>query len=221
MTPLLQFLTALRNAGLKIQTVYDIGACVGAWSKTVRQVLPEAEFILFEANPAYDAHLAATGFRHFTTLLSNPGRQFVDFFNGTNTGDSYYKETTKFYDQQSSIRLPCTTLAEVVAQNALPLPELIKLDTQGSELDILAGAGSLLDHVALIYTECPIVRYNAGAPDIQDYLDYFRDNDFMPVALLETHYMEHTLLQLDIMFMRKDAKERHLGPNINVRPFVS
>ena len=153
-------------------------------------------------------------------MLSNPERAFVDFYNGTNSGDSYYKETTKFYDNQTSIRLPCTTLAQLVTEQKIPLPQLIKLDTQGSELDILAGAEPFLNQVELIYTECPIVRYNAGAPNIQEYLDFFKARKFIPVRLLEAHHIENTLVQLNILFMRHDVKETYLGKNDAVRPWL-
>ena len=222
MDGLLRFLDVMQQAGMPIPTVYDIGACKGRWSTELKtKALPQAQFFLFEANPAYDRDLAATGLRHFTTVLSNPGRDAVDFFNGTNTGDSYYKETTKYYDGQGSIRLNCTTLDKMVQEQALPIPTLMKLDTQGSELDILAGAEAIIDRVDLIYTECPIVRYNAGAPHIQDYLDYFSAHKFIPVSLLEAHRSENILLQIDIMFMRQEAKERYLGPNRYIRPWAA
>jgi hypothetical protein len=43
---------------------------------------------------------------------------------------------------------------------------------------------------------------------------------FIPVAVLEIHIHEATLVQIDIMFIRKETKERIFGPNINIRPFV-
>ena len=168
------FLRQVQSAGLSIDTVYDIGAYVGGWSKfTKNNAIPNANFILFEANPVYAEELNSSRFVSFCgTALSNPGRQFVEFYNGTNTGDSYYKETTKYYDEHASIKLPCTTLDIVKQSYNLPTPQFIKIDTQGSELDILAGAESFIQDVDLIYTECPIVCYNAGAPNIQDYLDF-------------------------------------------------
>jgi Methyltransferase FkbM domain len=153
--------------------------------------------------------------------LSNPGREYVNFYNGSNTGDSYYKETTKHYDDQGSIRLPCVTLDALVKEHDLPLPNFIKLDTQGSELDILAGAESFLSSVDLIYTECPIVKYNHGAPNIQDYLDYFKRKRFIPVDILEIHRAENILLQIDIMFVSLQMKELFFGPNNFIRPLVS
>jgi FkbM family methyltransferase len=219
---LVDFLRRVQGAGLRIDHVYDVGACDGAWSLAMRaRALPHAGFFLFEANPAYARSLGRTGFRSYCgTALSNPGRSQVEFFNGTNTGDSYYKETTRFYDQQGSITLPCTTLDALKRADGLPTPQFIKIDTQGSELDILCGAESFIRDVDLVYTECPIIRYNAGAPNIQDYLDYFRNRQFIPIDIFEIHRAENTLLQVDIMFMRKEYKERLLGPNDFVRPLA-
>lgn len=217
-----EFLRQVQNAGLHIDTVYDVGAWDGNWSRiTKSSAVPNANFILFEANPAYAQSLEGTGFTNFCGVaLSNPGRTSVDFYNGTNTGDSYYKETTKFYDNQGSITLPCVTLDQLKLSSNLPTPQFIKIDTQGSELDILSGADSFIKDVDLIYTECPIVRYNAGAPNIQEYLDFFKQREFIPIDVFEIHRGEATLIQIDIMFMKKESKERIFGPNNFIRPFA-
>jgi FkbM family methyltransferase len=221
MQPLKSFLLNLKNNNFEIKTVYDIGACKGKWSADIQSsVLPDSAFFLFEANPAYDTILKNTGFAYFNTVLSNPGREFVNFYNGTDTGDSYYKETTKIYDQTTSVSLPCTTLDNLINTHSLPVPDFIKIDTQGSELDILSGAGSIINDVKIVYCECPIVQYNLGSPNIQEYLDFFKNLNFVPVTILENHYMENILVQIDIMFMRYDIKNKFLGATENVRPFI-
>lgn len=204
--------------GLKINTVYDIGACDGRWSSAVKTFhLPESDFILFEANPAYENILARSGMRFFNKVLSNPGRGNVEFFNGTNTGDSYYKETTTIYDDKTSISLPTITLDELIDQNNLPIPEFLKIDTQGAELDILSGAKKVIGKTQMILTELPIIEYNKGAPKISDYLDFFKNHDYIPVDITEIHRAEYTLLQLDILFVLREAKNKYLSPNIQIR----
>jgi FkbM family methyltransferase len=204
--------------GLVIDTVYDIGACIGFWSSDIKKnCLTDSTFFLFEPNEKYIPILSQSGFYFFTSLLSSPGKGVVKFYNGTNTGDSYYKETTKWYDDQESIDVQSHTLDQVIEAHKLPIPDFIKIDTQGSELDILLGAESTIDKVSVILIECPIIEYNSGAPGIQNYLDYFKSKNFIPVEVTEIHIGEDTLLQIDILFVRRDIKEKYLQPNDFIR----
>jgi len=216
------FLKLMLSNGLEIKTVYDIGACQGKWSTNIKnKILFSSDFYLFEANSNYNSILEKTGFKYFNKVLSNPGRETVIFFNGTDTGDSYYKETTKWYDDTTSIELPCITLDSLIQQHNIPKPDFIKIDTQGSELDILAGAESVIKDVKLIYTECPIIQYNIGSPNINDYLNFFKKNNFVPIDVFEIHKLENILVQIDIMFVRYDIKNDFLGKTKNIRPFIS
>ena len=220
MEKLINIFKEFKKAGYNFETIYDIGACVGNWSDTVKNhALSSTQFILFEANPEYNKILSQKPYKFFCgEVLTFPDQKKVKFYNGTNTGDSYYKETTRFYDNQSYIELPCTTLDKLITQHNLPIPNFIKLDTQGSELDILDGADSIIDKVDFILTEMPIVCYNKGAPDISMYLNYFKERDFLPFDVIETHRAENILIQLDILFVRRQFKETFIQPTINIRP---
>jgi FkbM family methyltransferase len=216
------FLSEIKKLGLPVDTIYDIGAWKGWFSRdTKNNVFPNGNFILFEANPLHINDLNQTGFKYFSTALSKPGIDFVDFYDlGGCTGGSYYKETTSHYDNIKPIKLPCTTLDQLIKDNNLPKPNFIKIDTQGSELDILEGAKSVMDTVDLIYSECPIICYNYGAPDIGDYLDFFKKHGMVPVEIFDIHRKENIVVQVDIMFMKNSTKEKYFGPNIHIRPFL-
>lgn len=213
----MNFLIQMKNSGYQLKTVYDIGAFKGEWSASLKKYYHNVEIILFEGNPEYNEILSNSGFQFFNIVLSNPGREYVDFYNGTNSGDSYYKETTKHYDNQRSIKLQSFTLDSIIKKQDLPWPNFIKIDTQGSELDILLGAELILNYVDLIYIECPIIKYNEGAPNISDYLEFFKSKNFIPVDIFEIHRSENTLLQIDIMFIRYDTKLKYLGSFDNIR----
>ena len=210
----MSWLAELKSKGLPLNVVYDIGACRGEWTRQVKGVLPDAQFVMFEANPTYCDALLESGLGTVRIdVLSNPGREYVEFYNGTNTGDSYYKENTTVYENQATIRLSCITLDEIVALDHLPLPDFIKLDTQGSELDILAGGPKALEHATLLQMEVPFVEYNQGAPGIGDYLDCMKTNDFLPLAITLLQYHDHVMVQGDMLFIKRDAKLKYLGPN--------
>jgi len=210
----------MTELGLNIETVFDIGAYMGDWSTEFKRTLPNSKFFLFEANYKCAPSLEKTSFLYLCgTVLSNPGKRSVEFYdnNSIGTGSSYYKENTKWFDGGVSVKYPCITLDEIISQNNLPIPQLLKLDTQGSELDILAGAKSIIGKTDLIYVECPIVRYNHGAPNIYEYINFFLTNDYIPIDCFELHKLENVFIQLDILFMRKETKEKYLGKHENIR----
>lgn len=200
---------ALKDSGIKLDTIYDIGAHKGTWSTEVKEkALPNAEFFLFEANPVWREDLERSGFRYFLTCLSSPGRTEVEFVCPPTSGATYYRENTDWQDGIEPTRMPCETIDAAVARLGIPPPDAVKLDTQGSELDILAGASIVFENANVIQTEAPLFPYNIGAPKISDYLDFMRERSFFPCAMTNGSVLEGVLVQVDLLFMRRDVKER-------------
>lgn len=216
----LKVFKSLRTLDPTIKTIFDVGACQGEFSLCVSSQHEDLEFYLFEANPIYDPILSKLPFRYFINLLSDEGGRIREFYNGNNTGDSYYKETTRIYDSLSSIKLETSTLFELIDAERLPLPDLIKLDTQGSEIDVLTGMGAFLKKVKLVLCECPILNYNQGAPNFSEYINFFKERDFVPIRLIDQHYMDGIAVQVDILFAHISFKETFLGPVKYLRPFL-
>jgi FkbM family methyltransferase len=219
---LTSYLRKVKSQGLEIKTVYDVGACVGKWTSQMKQsVLFDGDFYLFEGNPVYKDILSQQNSFVHIGVLSNPGRETVNFYNGCDTGDSYYKETTDHYDNRKPITLPCRTLDSVIEENNLPIPQFLKIDTQGSEIDIMAGAKKVMGKADLVYLECPIIEYNKGSPNIFDYLMSMSSYGYIPTDVLEIHRSEEVLLQIDVMFIKAETKDRLFGKNVHIKPFRS
>jgi hypothetical protein len=94
-------------------------------------------------------------------------------------GNSYYKENeeyskaakdiyTKEYEQDRST----TTIDYIMEVNKYPQPDLIKIDTQGSELDILKGAKNTIKGVNHLIVELQHVQYNIGAKLVDESIEY-------------------------------------------------
>jgi len=219
---LTSYLRKVKSQGLEIETVYDVGACVGKWTSQMKQsVLFDSDFYLFEGNPVYKDILSQQNSFVHIGVLSNPGRETVNFYNGCDTGDSYYKETTDHYDNRKPITLPCRTLDSVIEENNLPIPQFLKIDTQGSEIDIMAGAKKVMGKADLVYLECPIIEYNKDSPNIFDYLMLMSSYGYIPTDVLEIHRSEEVLLQIDVMFIKAETKDRLFGKNVHIKPFRS
>jgi len=75
-----------------------------------------------------------------------------------------------------------TTLEKVAFKNSLN-PDLIKLDTQGSELDILSGSKELLNECLIIETEVEFMEMYSGQPLFHDISSFLYDREFQLLYL--------------------------------------
>ncbi len=201
----------LQSRGIAIKTVYDIGARHANWAAEVKSALPDAVFYLFEANEKCTDALQKSGFKFFIAALSSE-RKVVDFYQNDSTGDSYYRENSSHYDTVMAVKKEVITLGQIVEENTINFPDLIKLDTQGSELDILRGGLGCLKTASLVYMELPILNYNLSAPKFGEYLDFMREYHFVPYDICELHYSNGVLIQTDILFIKMD-KLSHVDPS--------
>ena len=54
-------------------------------------------------------------------------------------------------------------LDTIIKERNYPLPDLIKIDTQGSELDILNGSSEALKNIKYLIVELQHIQYNKNA----------------------------------------------------------
>jgi FkbM family methyltransferase len=185
--------------------VYDIGAHKGEWSSFYKKTsLKESNFILFEANEHHKKDLIQKTFIFFIETLSDEKKD-VNFYNNNNSsGDSYFRENTPNHNGLHPQKKKTRTLDEIVLSKNLPVPDLIKIDTQGSEIDILKGAKKTLETCKLVYLECPIIaNFNNNNLNIFDYLNYLKNLNYIPQEICEIHYYHGYLIQVDILFVKK------------------
>lgn len=190
---------------VKIDTIYDIGACRGEWTEIASNTsLNGKKFILFEANIEHENQLKKFGHKYFISLLSNKV-QDVKFYSRNSSGDSYYPEKSEYYKELKSPKILQTSTLDIIQEkNNLPFPDFIKIDTQGSEIDILEGAQKTLEKCNIILIECPIISYNKGAPTLNEYVDYLNKIGFLPIEICDMHHMDKVLIQIDIIFLKKE-----------------
>lgn len=193
------FLDLAADSG--VTNVYDIGANIGTWSKYVQKLHPNWNFIMFEANSAHAEVLENLGGQHLIAILSSDGKP-VNFYAKQETGDSYYREVGASYSREEIVNSDTTTLDDLIELTGIPNPDLIKLDTQGSELDILTGAQKAIQGCKFIIIEIPILEYNFGAPTFSTYISMLNGFGFTPIKLIEEHYSNGKLVQVDIGFAR-------------------
>ena len=161
---------------LGIGAVVDVGANVGQFSQMIRTVLPDARIVAFEpiprafealrrtfaADPAFAAHNVAVGRETGTsTFHVNPYSDSSSIRPMTDVHREHFP-FTQGAQQQIEVRVePLDRYADAIGTD---VPVLVKVDVQGFEDEVLAGAHAVLAHAALVILEVSFAPLYDGAP---------------------------------------------------------
>ena len=80
--------------------------------------------------------------------------------------------------------------------------DLIKVDTQGSELDVIEGGKEICKKAKAMLLEVSFNEYNKDAPLSEEVINYMKDFKFKPAAVLGIE-MNHGSHQQDILFLNE------------------
>ena len=87
-------------------------------------------------------------------------------------------------------------------------PELIKLDTQGSELDILKGATETLKTALVVMSEVEFRPFYRDQPLFEDVNAFMRDHGFELIGLQDMNYAWDMLYWCDAYWARLPMSDR-------------
>ena len=210
-----QTLLRLAALGFAPKVIYDVGAFYGYWTKATRKVFPHAQYVLFEANADNGDKLRESGERHFIAALAAEDGAEKTFYlpkNAVTTGASLYREQSEHYAGDNLRMVPVRTrrLDALVAEHKLPPPDLIKLDVQGAELDVLAGAGELLSRASVLIAEMSLLAHNQSAPLIADVISGIDRLGFKSADICDVLKSPNgNALQLDMLFAKPALLEKY------------
>lgn len=188
----------LKNVGWNPKTILDIGGYKGLWTKSVQREFPTASFSIIEPNH----HAELNDMPVYYEVLSSEVKQ-VPWYSNMTTGDSLYKENTKYYADIKPSYRTTTTLDILFPTQQF---DFVKIDCQGAELDILRGGNHLIEQTDVILLECSFAcEYNKGAPRFIDYITYLDSIGFSVLDITELHRANGVLIQIDILFLRKSS----------------
>lgn len=190
---------------LNVESVLDIGAHLGEFTLSMYELFPTAKYHMIEANSNCEQSLKSIEFATYDiTLLSDVERDVCYYMNKndiTSTGNSYYRELTEHFNDENTIELivKAKTLDGVLPNANF---NFIKLDTQGSEIDIIKGGSNLLQFAEYILIECSIIEYNKNSPKIDDVINYMSSIGFENNTSIYDHVINGKIMQKDVLFTR-------------------
>jgi FkbM family methyltransferase len=196
--------------GIHPNAILDIGAHTGQFHGWVKRVWSNVPVFMIEANPlhksALDKLVMMNGDDYLIAAMGDEERE-VTFYTRSDKphteGNSYYKEAN-YWDIPQLVKENKVTLQKL--DNLFEddaVFDLIKLDTQGSELDILKGGKNLVSKSIAVILEVAYTEYNLGAPTSDEVIRYMNSIGFKKKMSIGEHYDGDTVVQKDLLFIRE------------------
>jgi len=172
-----------RQLDFEPKVCYDIGAAVLHWTRHAERIWPKTQVILFDAFEPVEMFFKTH--KYNIGLLSDKDNIEMKFYQNDLFfgGNSYYKEyNNEFFPDSKFIIKNTKTIDTIVKEKQFPLPDLIKIDVQGAELDVLKGASNTLSYSKYLIVELQDMHYNQGAPLAPVTIKYLEDNGWVLIA---------------------------------------
>ncbi len=171
--------------GREIKTIFDVGANCGQTAAHVLEEFPGAEVYSFEPVEATFAHLAEFAARDprvkpFRLALGTArGRAMMSA--DPKSGENTLVRSSERVQWSAATEVPVDTVAGFCADRGIARIDLLKIDTEGYEMEVLRGAEPMLDQgqIRFILAECDFLRRcdrtgpHGDFMEILQYLDRF------------------------------------------------
>lgn len=182
--------------------IIDVGVADGTPDLYAR--FPDARLELFEPSPNHHLNLSAgilaqrPGHLHPVALGSQQGTS--DLFLTGRTGSNLLGPTRKSASQVQTVRVDVRRLDDILMVEDLHKPCLLKIDTEGYELEVLRGATQLLQHLQTIVVEMHFNKPSSYFP--YQIVNMLHDSGFQLVDMLDHHVAYNRVVCADFVFER-------------------
>jgi len=212
------FLAYVAGLGLDPHLIVDVGAHRGDWTAIALDCFPRAGVLMIEPQPELRSSL-----QEFCAERGNV--RCVETAAGARREERYQ---TIWPDLQGSSFLPhpdprriasgeqrlvpVRTLDELLVEDGRGIPEIVKLDVQGFELEVLKGAPSILGRTELMILETSLFAFLDDIPTLREVIEFMADHgyEFYDVAGYIRRPVDAALGQLDVAFaLRRGFLRNH------------
>ena len=170
-----EYLQKLKDKGFNPSNILDIGAWNGIWTRSTKEIWPNAQYTCIEAGEKHRRRLRLCANKIYIAVLGNknkevkmhlrqikkgPKRTKITYTKGSNIFGSAGKFPAHAYDTRQMV-----TLESVVGKYARY--DLIKQDVQGAELLVMQGSPKIFRRAKYVIQEVNLYK-DKDFPEIPD-----------------------------------------------------
>jgi FkbM family methyltransferase len=153
-----RFFPLLKDFGFDPKHIVDVGANTGLWTREATKYFPRAHYTLVEPQDElkiYIQDLVEQGYQvHWVNAGASDKPGVLPLYvQGRNDSSTFRQVSTSL--RQIPVRI--RTVNEIVASTGLPAPEMVKIDAEGFDLKVFAGASELFGKTEIFLAEASII----------------------------------------------------------------
>lgn len=158
--------------------ILDVGSNHGNWTRIWKNAFPDAKLIMIEPQewlkPSFH-DLLDEKVKYYPIGAGKENGSFMFTINS----DSDDSSTFRLNKQEAELRgfkqieIPVLTIDEIVSQNDGLIPNIIKIDSEGLDIDVLEGATKTFGTTEMYFIEAA-VNCNVLANDIHSVINYMK-----------------------------------------------
>lgn len=184
----------LQKFGYNPEIIFDVGASNGSWSAKINEIFPTSKYYLFE--PLADYPEYHDKLQHNLKIFPNfelhklalgdiVGETTMNIFPNL-VGSTALEISNKEGREQKQVKV--MALDNFIKVFEIPIPQVLKVDTQGFELSILKGAEKILPQVNILLLECWLFKgYGKNTPLLADIIQYLYKFGFVLFDLTDCY----------------------------------
>jgi FkbM family methyltransferase len=205
------FFKHLKSLNFDVHTVIDVGIAFG--TPPIYKAFPRARYFLIEpvaeCLPVLEKLKQSLNAEYFLVAAGAENRDVTFNVHEDISGSSLFAQAEgNVLDGEARVT-PMRRLDSLLP-SALEHPVLLKIDTQGAELEVLKGLGDRIGEIDVLIVETTMMEVRRGIPQFVDVVRFCDDAGFATYDVLEGQMraLDGALAQIDLVFVRKDSPLR-------------
>lgn len=155
------FWSVLHKISYKPSTVIDIGANTGTWTFKVHEFFPEAKIIMvepqIELKEAYKDFVEKNNITFLPIGIGKEDGMFLFTRHHRDDSSSFlYSEEDAKKNHLKQEKIQVRSLNSLVESNEIAIPDIVKIDAEGLDLDVLKGATLLFGQTEIFMIEAAV-----------------------------------------------------------------
>ena len=205
----------LKGRGLLCKNILDVGANSASWSRMAKTIFPFANFFLIEPQIELEEHLQAfcnefPGSVHFLAGAgANKGKKLLTIWDDLSGSSFLPFKNDELLEKDKQREVEVVTIDSLLGQNLIEIPQLIKLDIQGFELEALKGAEETFGQTEVYILEVSLFSFDdvPGMPIFSDIINFMLEREYVVYdfpGFLRRPF-DGALGQCDICFVKRNG----------------